>query len=433
MGDNLILSARYVVTMDGDGTVYSPGYVEVDGMLIKSTGPNESAPEGKRISYGNAAIIPGLINSHNHLAMSLMRGVADDIPLEEWLQNHIWPLEGKFLSPEYIYDGTLLSAVEMLKSGTTFTTDMYFFEDDVARACKRARIRCMIGEGALAFPTASIKDPDTVFDVIRKQAETYQTDELISVHVAAHSTYATTEEQLVRCAELSKELDVPIQIHCAESKKEVEESLAKRGKSQVAYLGDLGFLDKRIGLVHMVWPQETDWELLKKENVSVISCLESNLKLASGIPPMFRYVDENIRVCLGTDGAASNNNLDIWGEIRLAAFIAKGQSLNPTTVPAERALRMVTSDAAKVWGLDSYLGSIEKGKAADIVIIDLDRPNTTPCYDIYSTLVYATGASNVRDVYVAGKPVVKDGTVTTVDETEVLTKAREWARRIKSK
>jgi len=430
MANRLLLTARYVVCMDTDGTVFSPGYVKIEDKQIRSAGPIEDIPEGDRIDYGNAAIIPGLLNSHNHVAMSLMRGVADDLPLDDWLQNHIWPLEGKFVSPEYIHDGTLLSAIEMLKSGTTFTTDMYFFEDDAARACSQAGIRCMIGEGALAFPTASIKDPATVFDVIREQAERYRSDELISVHVAAHSTYATTEDQLVKCAELAKELNLPIQIHCAESKKEVRESLSKHGKSQVAYINDLGLLDARIGLVHMVWPQTGDWELLKRENVSVISCLQSNLKLASGVPPISRYSDEGIRVCLGTDGAASNNNLDIWEELRLAAFIAKGQSLEPTKVPAKQALRMVTIDAARAWGLDSYLGSIEEGKAADIVVLDFDRPNTTPCYDIYSTLVYSAGASNVRDVYVAGKRVVKDGTVTTIDEKEVLDKARWWARKI---
>lgn len=418
--------------MDEKGTVLSPGYVEIEGNKIKSIGHQSEVPATKeRIDYGNAGIIPGLLNSHNHMAMSLMRGVADDLPLDDWLENHIWPLEGRFLSPEYIYDGTLLSVVEMLKSGTTFTTDMYFFEDEVARACTQAGIRCMIGEGAMAFPTPSVKDPGSVFDVIRKQAKTYRSEELISVHVAAHSTYATTEEQLVRCDELAQELDLPVQIHCAESKKEVEESIAKHGKTQIAYLNDLGLLDRRIGLVHMVWPQSGDWEHLKRDNVSVVSCLQSNLKLASGMPPIAHYVDEGIRVCLGTDGAASNNNLDIWEEFRLAALIAKGQSLDPIKVPAERALRMVTIDAAKAWGIDSLLGSIEKGKAADITVVDLDHPNTTPCYDIYSTLVYAAGVSNVKDVFVAGRRVLKDGIVTTVDEDEVLAKAANWAEKIK--
>lgn len=430
---HFLLTARYVVTMDQAGTVYSPGYVELKDGLISSLGPLDKAPRaGKRIDYANAAIIPGLINSHTHAAMSLFRGIADDLSLDDWLGNHIWPLETKFLSPEFVRAGTRLAALEMLKAGTTLFADMYFFEDEVASAAKEAGIRVLLGEGVIAFPTASVRDPDRIFDHIRSQVKRYRADELVNVHIAAHSTYASSEEQLRHCAELAGELGLSIKIHCAESRKEVEECLAKHGRSQVAYLESLGLLDARIGLVHMVWPNDADWELLKRDNISVISCPQSNLKLGSGIPPIARYIDEGIRVSLGTDGAASNNNLDIWEELRLAAFLAKGTTLDPTRVTAERALRMVTMDAARTLGTDEGLGSLEPGKKADLTVVDLSNPHTTPTYDIYSTLVYAAGAADVRDVFVSGRRVVKAGSLTTLDEEAVLAEARKWSEKIKS-
>jgi 5-methylthioadenosine/S-adenosylhomocysteine deaminase len=320
----------------------------------------------------------------------------------------------------------------MLKGGTTLFADMYFFEDEVAAAAKDTGIRALIGEGVLAFPTASAKEPDHVFTRIQNQIERYRDDELVCVHIAAHSTYATSEKQLRHCAELAGEFNLPIHIHCAETEKEVKESLARHGRSQVAYLESLGLLDARIGLAHMVWPQEQDWKLLKRENVAVISCPQSNLKLASGIPPLARYIDEGIRVSLGTDGAASNNNLDAWEEMRLAAFLAKGSSLDPAKLPARQALRMVTIDAARIWGMDEGLGSLEPGKKADLVVVDLSNPHTTPAYDIYSTLVYAACAADVRDVFVAGRRVVKEGRITTLDEESVLAEANEWSVKIKS-
>jgi len=435
MSQSFILTADYVVTMDGKGKVYSPGYIEIAGNRIKSIGFQKDMPSGNHVDYGNSAIIPGLINSHTHAAMTLLRGVTDDLPLDDWLEGHIWPLEAKFLSPEFVRAGTRLAAVEMLKAGTTLFADMYFFEDEVAEASKETGIRVLLGEGVLAFPTASAKEPDKVFDLIRSQVERYQGDELASVHIAPHSTYATSEKQLRHCAELAGEFNLPIQIHCAETEKEVKESLARHGRSQVAYLESLGLLDARntrINLVHMVWPQEQDWSLIKRDNISVISCPQSNLKLASGIPPLTRYIDEGIRVSLGTDGAASNNNLDIWEELRLAAFLAKGSSLDPTKLPARQALRMVTIDAARIWGLEDELGSLEPGKKADIVVVDLSNPHTTPSYDVYSTLVYAASAADVRDVFVGGRRVVKEGRITTLDEESVLAEAHEWSVKIKS-
>ncbi|TKJ42845.1 S-adenosylhomocysteine deaminase [candidate division TA06 bacterium B3_TA06] len=429
--DRFLLTARYVVSMDKTATVYSPGYVSVEEGKIKSVGSLEGLQgTEERIDYGNAAIIPGLINSHTHAAMTLLRGVADDLPLDDWLEGHIWPLEAKFLSPEFIRAGTRLAAIEMLKGGTTLFADMYFFEDEVAAAARDVGIRVLIGEGILAFPTVSAKKPGKVFDHIRRQVEKYRDDKLVRVHIAAHSTYATSEDQLGKCVELSEELNLPIKIHCAESRKEVQESIEKHGRSQVAYLNDLGLLDTQIRLVHMVWPQDGDWDLLKRDNVSVVSCPQSNLKLGAGIPPIARYLDEGIRISLGTDGAASNNNLDMWEELRLAAFLVKGTSLDPTKLPARQALRMVTIDAARIWGMDEGLGSLEPGKKADLIVVDLSNPHTTPTYDIYSTLVYAAGAADVRDVFVAGRRVVKKAKITTLDEESVLGEARDWAERI---
>lgn len=432
MSKKVVLTARYVVCMDDNGSVYSPGYVEIENTLIKSVGSIEKIPEGERIDYGNAAIIPGLLNCHNHAAMTLLRGIVDDIPLDEWLNDYIWPLEARFLSPGFIRVGTMLAATEMLKGGTTFFADMYFFADEVAAAARQAGIRALIGEGLLDFPTPSAKDSNQTFDYIRNQSERYCDDELIRVHIAAHSTYATGEDQLRRCAELASELGLPIEIHCGETEKEAKDCLAEHGKSQVAYLADLGLLDTRIGLVHMAWPNESDWKLLGRDNVTVIPCPQSNLKLGSGVPPIARYLEKGIRVSLGTDGAASNNNLDMWEEMRLASLLAKVARLDPTVLPAERALRMVTIDAACTWGLGGELGSLEPAKKADIVIVALDKPHLIPTYDIYSTLVYAAGAADVRDVFVAGRQVLKDRRLTTLDESAIIAEAVEWSRKIKT-
>lgn len=430
--DRSILTARYVVSMDPKGSVYSPGYVEIKGDRIQSLGELKDAPRsGTRTDYGNAAIIPGLINSHTHAAMTLFRGFADDLALSEWLQMHIWPLEGKFLSPAFVRAGTRLAAMEMLKAGVTMFADMYFFEEEVALACREAGIRVLLGEGILGFSTPSARDPEKTFDNIIRLKETYKDDELVRLHIAAHSTYATLEDHLYRCAELASLWNLPVQIHCAETEDEVKECRQKRGKSQVQYLESLGLMDIRIGLVHMVWPQDEDWEYLKRENVSVVSCPQSNLKLGSGIPPLHRYCDEGVRIVLGTDGAASNNNLDIWEEMRLAALIAKGASLNPTKLSAKMALRLVTADAAHAWGLDE-IGSLETEKKADVVVVNLEKPHNTPCYDVYSSLVYSTAASDVRDVYVSGRRVLRDGILTTLNEETVLTEAKGWAERIKT-
>lgn len=427
-----MLTARYVVTMDAGMRVHSPGYVEIEGESIKSVGGEKDAPAGERIDYGNAALVPGLMNSHTHAAMTLFRGFADDLALSAWLEEHIWPLERRFLSPAFVRAGTRLAALEMLKTGVTLFADMYFFEDAAAEAASQAGGRVLLGEGVLAFPTPSAKDPAQTFDNMIRLKETYRNDDLVRVHIAPHSTYATSEEQLYRCAEYASLWNLPVHIHCAETEAEVKECLKKHSKSQVQYLESLGLLEARIGLVHMVWPQEGDWELLKRDNVSVIPCPQSNLKLGSGIPPLSRYLDEGIRVALGTDGAASNNNLDIWEEMRLAAFLAKGTTHDPTKLPAQRALRMLTTDAARAWGLENELGSLEPGKKGDVVVVNLDTPHSTPCYDIYSTLVYSSAACDVRDVYVSGRRVVKEGKLTTLDEEAVLGEARAWAEKIKS-
>lgn len=430
--NHFLLKAKHVVSMDEKASLFSPGYVEIEGGTIKSTGSTEDKVFSvETIDYGDAAIIPGLINSHNHAAMCLFRGIADDLPLDEWLSGHIWPLEAKHLSPEFIRAGVRLAAVEMLKSGTTFFSDMYFFEHEAARAAKDAGIRIQLGEGLLAFPTPSAKNPEDTFKNIKEQYEKYRDDSLVHLSIACHSTYATTEDQLHRAAELASLWNLPVQIHCAETEKEAQESIAKRGKSQVAYLSEIGLLDTRIGLVHMVWPQEGDLDLLKKDNIGVVLCPQSNLKLASGIPPFGLYLKKGIRMSLGTDSAASNNNLDIWEEMRLAALLAKGSSLDPTSLSAKEALRTVTIDAARTWGIEAELGSIEVGKKADLVVVDLSRPHNTPSYDVYSTLVYAAGGSDVRDVYVEGRRVLKDGKVTGLDEAEVLKEARCWSKKIR--
>lgn len=430
-----IIRGEYVLPMDESRTVIKDGAVVVKGKSIIDVGEGKDISKKysakKIISGKNRAVLPGLINTHTHAAMVYFRGMADDLPLKEWLEKHIWPAENKWLSPEFVSDATELACLEMLKAGITTYSDMYFFEDASAGAAKKLGMRAVLGAGIVDFPTISGKNADEYLGKAEKFIEKWNKDELIVPCIAPHSIYACGPETLTKVKKIADKYNVPIHIHVSEAKWEVDELGKKYGRRPVEHLYKLGFLDEKIVAVHCIWLNDNEIEMLAKHKVGVSHCIESNLKLGSGIAPVPQMLKAGIKVTFGTDGAASNNDLNILSEMSTAAKVHKAVSGDPTVLDAKTALLMATRWGAEVLGLGEITGSLEKGKAADIVTVNLDKPHLTPLYDIYSHIVYSSMASDVETVFVNGKLVVDNGKICTADEEDILLKAKEWRNKIR--
>jgi len=430
-----IIRGEYVLPMDDARTVIKNGAVVIRGSKIADTGSFDEISKkysSKNIITGNnKAVMPGLINTHTHAAMVYFRGIADDLPLKEWLEKYIWPAENKWLSPEFVSDATELACLEMLKAGITTYNDMYFFEDASGKAAKKIGMRAVLGAGIVDFPTIAGKGADDYLEKAERFIKHWTKDALISPCIAPHSVYACAPETLKRSKDLADKYSVPIHIHLSEAKWEVKDVQKKYGKRPVEHLHDLGFLDECIIAAHCVWVDEREIEMLAKHKVGVSHCIESNLKLGSGIAPVPRMLKAGIKVTFGTDGAASNNDMNILSEMSTAAKVHKAVSNDPTALDARTALLMATRWGAESLGLGEITGSIEKGKAADIVIMNLDKPHLTPLYDIYSHIVYSAMASDVETVFVNGKLVVDKGNLCAADEGEIISKAREWRSKIR--
>ncbi len=369
-------------------------------------------------------LIPGLVNAHTHAPMSLFRGLADDLPLMEWLQHHIWPAESTWVSEEFVYQGTLFAIAEMLRGGTTCFSDMYFFPEDTARAVTRAGIRAMLGLIMIDFPTAWAAGPDEYLAKGLALHDRYRDDPLIRTAFAPHAPYTVSDAPLQKIRMLAEELDIPIHMH-------VHETAGEVGNGRpLARLEAMGLLSPRLLAVHMT--QLTDDEIARcaAAGVHVIHCPESNLKLASGFCPVQKLIEAGVNVALGTDGAASNNDLDMLGEMRTAALLAKAVSGNASAVPAAEALRIASLNGARALGLDQDIGSLKVGKSADIVAIDLGGLEARPVYHPVSQLVYASGRHQVTDVWVAGRPLLRDRRLTTLDEGQLRDWADAWRTRI---
>lgn len=433
-----IVRGKYLITMNKKDEIIENGAVVVEDGKIKDIGEfTEILKKYKDSSipvYGNShsALMPGFINTHTHAAMVLFRGIADDLPLKQWLIEHIWPREAKFLSPEFVYDGTCLASLEMLKSGTTTFNDMYFFTESIAEAAKKMGIRAVIGQGVLDFPTASGKGADDYLKKASEFIEKYKDDELIVPAVAPHAIYTCSKETLLKSKELALKTSVPIHIHLSETFQEVEECIKKHGKRPIKYLRDIGFLEGRITAAHSVWVNDEEIELMAEHGVGVSHCIESNLKLSSGIAPVARMIKKGVKVSMGTDGAASNNNLDLLEEISIAAKVQKGVTADPTVLNVKTCMKMLTIWAAESLGLENQIGSIEIGKRADMILMNLRKAHLQPVYDIYSTIIYSAKASDIEDVFVNGVPVVLNGRHQFVDEDEIIEKALWWAEKIQN-
>ena len=376
------------------------------------------------------ALIPGLVNLHCHAAMTLMRGLADDLPLMSWLQDHVWPAEAKHVSDEFVHDGSLLAMAEMLRAGVTCVNDMYFFPEATARAALRAGMRVSLGVIALEFPSAYAADVNGYLAKGLATRDAYQGEALLSFTLAPHAPYTVGDEALRRIAVLAEELDVPIHTHLHETRAEIEQGLAQHGVRPLERLRRLGLVGPRLIAVHAVHLEETELDLMAREGVSVAHCPSSNLKLASGIAPLAGMRARGMCVGLGTDGAASNNRLDPWTEMRTAALLAKAASGDASVIGAAEALEMATLEGARALGLEREIGSIEPGKAADLAAVELSSLETLPCFDPVSHLVYTAGREHVSHVWVAGEPRLEERRLLTLDSQDLHDKALWWQSRI---
>jgi len=429
-----VICGDYVLTMNDKMDVIREGAVAVRGTKIVDVDTeaallNKYAP-GTLLKDKDRAVLPGLINTHTHAAMAYFRGLGDDLPLKDWLEDHIWPAEGKWLSPEFVSDAVELACLEMLKGGVTTYSDMYFFGDSAARATKKIGMRAFLGAGVVDFPTASGKNADDYLKNAERFINDWQGDGLITPCIAAHSAYACSPETLKKIIATTDSLHTQRHIHLSETEWEVGEMLSKYGKRPAVYLSGVGFLNENALAAHCVWLDDEEIEILAMRKTGVAHCIESNLKLASGIAPVPAMLRAGVRVSFGTDGAASNNDLNILSEMSTAAKVHKAISKDPTVLDSKTALLMATRWGADVLGLGDRVGSIENGKAADIITINLKKPHMMPLYDIYSHIVYAAMASDVENVIVNGKQVLNNRNLITADENEILEKAAEWGKKI---
>jgi 5-methylthioadenosine/S-adenosylhomocysteine deaminase len=378
------------------------------------------------------ALLPGLINSHTHSAMNMFRGLADDLALMEWLNEHIWPTEGKWVSDELVFDATQLAIAEMIRSGTTCFNDMYFFLDATAKAAELAGIRAHIGMTVIDVPTAWAKTPDEYFKKAIEFYHQYKNHELVTPTLAPHSTYTVSIENLIKVKELADEYQLKINIHLQEDPTEISQSLSKYQKRPLQRLHEIGMVSPDLIAIHMTQINDEDFEILQATRPSIVHCPESNMKLSSGAAPVEKLFAHGLNVSLGTDGAASNNDLNMLGEMRSAAFLAKLVNQNPKSLPAHTVLQMATLNSAKTLGKDKIIGSLAKDKAADFIAINLEEIETQPIFHPISQIVYAASRQQVTDVWVAGQQLLKNRQLLTLDEKEILKKAQIWRNRIKN-
>jgi 5-methylthioadenosine/S-adenosylhomocysteine deaminase len=416
-----------------DATLDKHSLVIADGRIAALLPRAEAETQieaAKTLELPGHVLIPGLINAHTHSPMSLLRGLADDLPLMTWLHEHIWPAEGRWVDQEFVADGTRLALLEMLRGGITCFNDMYFHADVTARVCAEAGMRVLAGMIVVDFPTRYADNADEYLRRGLELYDHYRDHPLVRPAFAPHSTYAVSEAPLERVRTLADELQVQVHIHLHETRDEVMQVLRTHGERPIARLDRLGLLGPQLVAVHMTRLEDEEIARLAETDTQVVHCPESNLKLASGFCPVADLIDAGVNVALGTDGAASNNDLNLLGEMRTAALLAKGVSGRANAVPAEQALRMATWNGAKALGLEREIGSLEVGKAADVVAVDLSDPHTQPMYHPCSQLVYAASSHQVRHVWIRGRQVLRNGEPLTLDPAVILTAAREWAGRI---
>jgi 5-methylthioadenosine/S-adenosylhomocysteine deaminase len=432
---DLLLVNGTVITMDSDRTVLETGTVAIKDGTIVAVGASDSLKDkfkAREIIDANGKIImPGLINTHTHAAMVIFRGLADDLLLQEWLEDYIWPAEAKYINAATVRMGTLLAIAEMIRSGTTTFNDMYFFEDEVAQAAKEAGIRAMVGEGLVDFPTPNKKTPQEGLDYTEMLIKKWRNDPLITVTVAPHAPYTCSPEVLKAAKNLSDKYNVPFHIHLSETEKEVEDIQKKYGLTPVGYLGSLGVLGDNVIAAHCVHLTEEDIQLIAQRKVGVAHNPQCNMQLGSGVAPIPDLLAAGVKIGLGTDGAASNNDLNMFEEMDAAAKLHKVFRYDPTVIDAQSVVEMATIGGARVLGLDDQIGSIEKGKRADAIIINTNKPHTVPLYDPYSQIVYAIDGADVETVIIEGRVVMCNHKILNINEEEIIQDIRALAAQIR--
>jgi len=431
---DLLVSAKWVIPVQPQGAVLEEHCVAIKGNKIVAICSQIDAETmintTEFLHLPKHALIPGLINAHGHSAMALMRGIADDVPLTQWLEESIWPLEAKFVSESFVLAGANLAIAEMIRSGTTCFADMYFYPDQVAKAALNANIRVQLASPVLDFPTVWADDADEYISKATKLHDDYRHSELVHTAFGPHAPYTVSDAALKKLSTLAEEMDLPIHMHVHETAKEVSDALTTDGRTPVERLKQLGLLSPRLVCVHATQLCDSDIASLAEAGSHIVHCPESNLKLASGFCEVAKLSKAGINVALGTDGCASNNDLDMISEMRTAALLAKGVAEDASALPAHQALEMATLNGARALGLDTMIGSLEVGKYADMTAIDLDSLNSTPNYNPISQIVYATQASQVSHVWCAGAQLLKDGEFTSLDVQSIKSAAVEWQAKL---
>ncbi|HPM03069.1 MAG TPA: amidohydrolase family protein [Candidatus Cloacimonadota bacterium] len=432
---DLIIDNACVVTVDDQNNILENHAVIItDGLIVEilsSEHVNGKYLAKTYIDAKNQILMPGMINMHTHIPMTYFRGLADDLPLNVWLEKYIWPNEAKYISDSFIYDASIHGIAELIKNGITQFNDMYFIPTQTANACVKAGIRAVISDIGLDFPMGDFHQPDQCFEKIRNLKESYQNEDHVRFSLGPHAIYTCSEETLKKCRDISQKENVLIHMHLSETAFEVEQCLEKNGLRPVEYLEKIGLLNENLLIAHGVHLNEKEVELLKKYNVSVCINTESNLKLASGFAPIKLYLDYGVNLCLGTDGVASNNNLSLFDEMSVTSKVHKALNMDPTLLSATQMLRMVTVNAAKALGQKDILGSIEPGKKADLVILNTENVESQPFYHPSSLIVYCLNHSAVSDVIINGKIVMRNKELLTINESEIIEKAKEYKMKLK--
>jgi 5-methylthioadenosine/S-adenosylhomocysteine deaminase len=430
-----VIRAQYVVTMNAQHRIIEQGAVAIRGSRIVGVGTQSEIARLFQAKHTmdkpDALLMPGLIDTHTHAPMSLMRAIADDKRLEDWLKNYIFPAESKNVSPDFVRWGTRLACLEMVLAGITTYTDMYYFEDVEAETTKEAGLRGVLGQTIIGFPAPDYKTWQQAIAGTERFIQKYRNDDLIVPAVAPHAIYTTPDEALVAAHQLAVKYGVPLTIHLSETQKERDDTLTKRNMTPTQVLEKLGVLDGTVIAAHSIWEDDNDLQILKQHGVGVAYCPSSNMKLADGIARIADMLKLGIPVGFGNDGfAGSNDSADLIREMDIGAKLQKINRMDPTVLPAEQALQMATIDAARVLHLDKEIGSLEAGKRADLITLSLSHPNTRPLYNIYSTIVYAAKAGDVEDVFINGRQIVSDRHVLTLNKDDIYRKAGEYHEKI---
>jgi len=420
--------------MDTTRQVIEDGGIAIGNGRILAIGPRAQIESRyasrQRINASGKLITPGLINGHTHIPMVLFRGLADDLDLQDWLTKYIFPAEAKNVSEEFVRAGTRLGLAEMIRGGTTTYCDMYYFEDAIAEETSRAGVRAVLGETVIDFPVADNKTNAEAMAYVEKFVSHWKGNDLIVAAIAPHAPYTVSEEHLKAVRAFSDRTGAPIVTHVSETKRELDDSVKAKGASPVAYLERIGFLNDRVIAAHVVWPQGSDISILKKHGVGVVHNPQSNMKLASGVAPVPKMMNEGVLVGLGTDGAASNNDLNMWEEMDTVAKLHKVFSGDPKVISAQQAFELATIRGAQALHLDKEIGSLETGKRADLLIIERDSLNQIPLYNVYSDLVYATKSFDVQSVIINGRVVMQNRRLLTLNEPQIKRDAAVFRERI---